>query len=180
MPTQVQARLREMQSRSNETAEALLRDRGHALRKACRHHRSQNQRCAQRPSQRPDRLLYRRKPLCSELLSHCRQCDLAYLNTPFTSLIEITGNSRKKIRNAVKNNPKLPTSSPTSVIVGVYMAQLEGRKSRCSDVTMITNRSNHIPTLIRIDNTKIAGMEVRNLLNQNSCDIRALQPNMIQ
>ena len=75
--------------------------------------------------------------------------------------MEITGNSRRKIRNAVKNKPKLPTSKPTSASVGEYMAQLDGRKSRCREVTMITNRSNHMPIVTRKLTTKIQNALVR-------------------
>ena len=35
------------------------------------------------------------------------------------------------------------------------MAQLEGKKSRCSEVTTITNRSHHIPMLMKIEATHI-------------------------
>ena len=40
----------------------------------------------------------------------------------------------------------------------------DGRKSRCSDVTMMTKRSNHMPMLMRIETTNITGMLVRMLL----------------
>ena len=45
---------------------------------------------------------------------------------------------------------------------------------------MITNRSNHMPMLTRIETTNIAGMLVRIFLNQKSCGTSTLQVTMIQ
>ena len=41
----------------------------------------------------------------------------------------------------------MPINIDQSNIVGEYIAQLDGTKSRCKLVTIITKRSNHIPTL---------------------------------
>ena len=60
------------------------------------------------------------------------------------------------------------------------MAQLEGRKSRCSDVTMMTKRSNHMPTLTSIEMTNTTGSVRRTLRNQNNCGTPTLQATMIQ
>ena len=41
-------------------------------------------------------------------------------------------------------------------------------KSRCNEVTIITNRSNHMPIFTTIDSTKVAAILVLIFLNQNS------------
>ena len=41
------------------------------------------------------------------------------------------------------------------------MPQDDGRKSRCRLVTMITNRSSHMPMFTKIEMTKSAGTLVR-------------------
>ena len=45
---------------------------------------------------------------------------------------------------------------------------------------MMTNRSNHMPTLIRIEIAKTQAMEVRTFLIQSSCGVITLQETMIQ
>jgi hypothetical protein len=45
----------------------------------------------------------------------------------FNSAKAITGKTREKIRNSVKNKPIVPTKIPTSIYVGEYITQLEGR-----------------------------------------------------
>jgi hypothetical protein len=92
----------------------------------------------------------------------------------------MAGKILRKIRNKVKNSPKLPSMIVTSVTVGMYMAQLDGKKSRWSEVTIMTNRSNHMPMFIRIERTKIAGMDVLTRLDQNSCGTMALHATMVQ
>src|SRR5262245_346840 len=67
-----------------------------------------------------------------------------------------------------------------STQVGVYMAQLDGRKSRWSEVTMMMKRSHHIPTLIKTDATHIAARFVRTRRDQNSCGTATLQNIMSQ
>ena len=41
--------------------------------------------------------------------------------------------------------------------------------------TMMTNRSNHMPTLMRIDATNMTAMLVRIFLNQKTCGTSTLQ-----
>ena len=60
------------------------------------------------------------------------------------------GQVAAKQRNNVKNKPKLPASIDKSTQVGIKTNQLEGKKSRLSEATMITNRSNHMPTFTKI------------------------------
>src|SRR5580693_3890075 len=73
-----------------------------------------------------------------------------------------------KRRKRVKKTPIVPVKTPTSMIVGRNRPQELGRKSRFSDRTMMTKRSNHIPMLMRIETTNITGMLVRKRLNQYS------------
>lgn len=61
------------------------------------------------------------------------------------------------------------------MIVGENIAQEDGRKSLCSDVTMITNRSNHIPMFTKIEMMKVAVRLLLMLLNQKSCGVITLQ-----
>ena len=73
-----------------------------------------------------------------------------------------------KSKNKVKNKPIVPTYKPTSTSEGLYITQLEGRKSRCKEVTTITNRSNHIPIFTNIEMIKVATKLVLIFLNQNN------------
>jgi hypothetical protein len=97
-----------------------------------------------------------------------------------TSAVATIGRNRTNRQNSVKKSPKLPSSVATSQIVGLKYPQDDGRKSRCSDVTMITNRSNHMPMLMTIDATKRIGMLVRARLDQKICGVITLQVIMIQ
>src|SRR6185369_16651008 len=103
------------------------------------------------------------------------QCGSACGRTVLTSEVATIGRKRTNRQNIVNKSPKLPSRHDTSQIVGVKWPQDEGRKSRCSDVTMITNRSNHMPMLMTIDRTNRTGMLVRAFLNQKSCGLITLQ-----
>ena len=92
----------------------------------------------------------------------------------------IAGKNFTNNRTSVKKSPKLPINSPKSHTVGMNIPQLEGRKSRCSDVTTITNRSNHIPTLTKIAIMNETQSDVRSFLNQNNCGVTTLQVNIVQ
>ena len=76
--------------------------------------------------------------------------------------------------------PKLPKNINPSNIVGRKYPQDDGKKSRLSDVTVITNRSNHIPMFTKIETIHIATKLVRNHLNQNNCGEITLHVTMIQ
>ena len=80
----------------------------------------------------------------------------------------------------MKKRPKLPIRMATSITVGWYIDQLDGRKSRCSEVTMMTKRSNHIPTLTRSEMPKSAGTEARTRRDQRVCGTRRLQVTIVQ
>ena len=67
-----------------------------------------------------------------------------------------------------------------STNVGLNMPQELGTKSRWSEVTMITNRSNHMPTLIMMVITNIAGMLRRTFLDHSDSGMITLHVNMIQ
>ena len=55
------------------------------------------------------------------------------------------------------------------------MSHDDGRKSRCSDVTMITKRSSHIPTLTISDRMNSQVRFVRSFFDHSVCGIRPLQ-----
>src|SRR4051812_22195016 len=82
--------------------------------------------------------------------------------------------------NRVKNNPKLPASMPRSTHVGRYVHQLDGRKSRVSDVTMITNRSNHIPELANVAMMNTNHRFVRSRFDHMNCGAITLQDTIVQ
>src|SRR5262249_17884083 len=107
-------------------------------------------------------------------------CGSACGRTPFTSAVATIGRNRTKRQNIVKKRPKLPSRQDTSQTVGRKYPHADGRKSRWSEVTMITNRSNHIPMLTKIDITKRIGMLVRAFLNQNTCGLITLQLIIVQ
>ena len=50
----------------------------------------------------------------------------------------------------------VPRNIPISTKVGENIVQLDGRKSLCKEVTIITNHSNHIPIFTKIDKIKVA------------------------
>ena len=66
------------------------------------------------------------------------------------------------------------------MIVGEKLPQLEGRKSRVSEVTAITKRSNHMPMFTKIDTTKSTAGLRRNFRIQNSWGLITLHETMIQ
>ena len=104
-----------------------------------------------------------------------------FRNTPLISAIAITGTNRQNSRKHVKNRPKLPTSVAISIdVVGLYDAQLDGRKSRSSELTMMMNRSNHMPTLMKSEMTNTTSSVRRTRANQNSWGTSTLHPTMIQ
>src|SRR6476646_9134500 len=55
-----------------------------------------------------------------------------------------------------------------SMMVGLKLPHDEGKKSRCSEVTMMTKRSNHMPMLMKMLITNITGMLVRSFFDQKS------------
>ena len=85
------------------------------------------------------------------------------------SKIEMTGMKRTNRKNRVKKRPMVPMNVDQSHIVGWYMPHDEGRKSRCSEVTMMTNRSSHIPTFVNIAQMNRATALVRTFLIHRNC-----------
>src|SRR5207244_319070 len=63
----------------------------------------------------------------------------------FTSDSGTKGKTRRNRRNRNEKKQMVPVRMPRSTQVGVKLAQLEGRKSCCSDSTMMTKRSDHMP-----------------------------------
>src|SRR2546430_343702 len=102
-------------------------------------------------------------------------------STSFTSEIDTAGKFFTNKRNHMKNQPKLPAMMPQSAQVGLYVA-LANRSngSPASDSTMITNRSNHIPTFTKIEMTNSARMLVRMFLRHRSNGRNALQMIIVQ
>jgi hypothetical protein len=90
------------------------------------------------------------------------------------SKIAIAGRKRMNRKNSDRNRPIVPASMPKSHRVGAYMSHDEGRKSRCRLVTMMMNRSSHIPTFTRRESRNSRGMLSRTLRNQNSWIMQAL------
>jgi hypothetical protein len=68
----------------------------------------------------------------------------------------IVGKNRQNNKNNEMKMPKLPKNIKPSNIVGLKYPQELGKKSRLSEVIVITNRSNHIPILTKIEITNIA------------------------
>src|SRR6185369_11512646 len=91
------------------------------------------------------------------------------------SKIEITGKNRINRNNRLKKSPIVPRNIEKSQIVGLYIAHDDGRKSRCKLVTIITNRSSHIPMLTISDITNSIGTFHLTFLDQSNCGIRMLQ-----
>src|SRR6478736_5506918 len=87
----------------------------------------------------------------------------------------IIGRNRQNSKKSVKKRPNVPMNVMTSIQVGWYIAQLEGRKSRCSEVTIMTNRSNHIPTSTHSATAMVQKRLVRAFLNQKTCGLTTLQ-----
>src|SRR5689334_17530999 len=83
----------------------------------------------------------------------------------------------------VRKRPTLPSNVAQSQIVGTYMAQLEGTKSRCKLVTTMTNRSTHIPRFTERATRKRASSWVRTRLDQSNCgtiQFRVIKPQKTQ
>src|SRR6266496_3062944 len=99
--------------------------------------------------------------------------------TVFTSAIATIGRNRQKSRNIVKNKPKLPASMPRSTQVVTNMPHLLGRKLRCSDVRMMTKRSNHMPMFTHIATNITAARLLRSFLLHSSCGATTLQKVMM-
>src|ERR671929_1053047 len=63
------------------------------------------------------------------------------------SKMEMTGRKRMKRNIRKKKKPMVPKNMVKSKMVGAYMPQEEGRKSRCRLIGMMMKRSSHMPTL---------------------------------
>src|SRR5438477_479209 len=61
---------------------------------------------------------------------HAVACSFRSATNSRTSEMEIIGRNRMKRNRSVRNNPMLPKSVAQSQMVGVYIFQLEGTKSR--------------------------------------------------
>src|SRR5947208_7854785 len=102
-------------------------------------------------------------------------------STSFTSEIDTAGKFFTNKRNHMKNQPKLPAMMPQSAQVGLYVAFANrSNGSPASETTMITNRSNHIPTLTKIETTNNPRMLVRTFFDHRSNGRNALQMIIVQ
>src|SRR5271163_3426112 len=97
----------------------------------------------------------------------------------FTSAIATVGRKRQKRQNMVPKSPKLPARVQRSTQVGTKACQLDGRKSRVSEVMMISNRSNHMPTLPHMAATQTTHILLRNRLDHMSWGVTTLQKVMM-
>src|SRR5271157_3325650 len=99
---------------------------------------------------------------------------------PFTSESAIMGRKRTNNRKRVRKSPNVPTNVMMSMMVGRKYPQDDGKKSRCSEVAIITKRSNHMPMLVVIEITNMIGTLVRIFLNQNNWGIMTLHVIIVQ
>src|SRR6187397_2859361 len=90
------------------------------------------------------------------------------------SKMEIIGRKRRKRNSSARNKPIVPTYKPQSQTVGEYRPHDEGRKSRCSDVTTMTKRSSHMPTLTMSEMMKSSRTFVLIFLIQRNCGMTPL------
>src|SRR3954469_2505039 len=91
----------------------------------------------------------------------------------------MTGKKRTNSRKRKKNRPNVPARKIGSV-TGTKYSQLDTSASRCSDVTVMTKRSNHMPMFTKNAMTNDAPTLVRIFLNQNSCGMPTLQLTIVQ
>src|SRR3954447_5368457 len=89
--------------------------------------------------------------------------------------MEIIGRNRTKRKSRRRKRPIEPPYIAQSQRVPWYMPHDDGRKSRCSEVGMMTKRSSHIPTLTNMAVMKRPAVEVRMRRNHISCGARPLQ-----
>src|SRR5213075_1838385 len=74
-----------------------------------------------------------------------------------------------------RNSPIDPTNIDQSHFVPWYIPHDDGRKSRCSEVGMMTKRSSHMPTLTNMAVMNSITGEVRKRLTHIICGARPLQ-----
>src|SRR5205085_16910 len=91
------------------------------------------------------------------------------------SKMEIIGRKRMKSASRKRKSPIEPRYIAQSQIVPWYMPHDDGRKSRESEVGMMTKRSSHMPTFTNMAVTKSPRGLVRMRLNHISCGARPLQ-----
>src|SRR5262249_10343812 len=91
------------------------------------------------------------------------------------SKMEIAGRKRTNRKMRVAKSPRGPRKPAESYFVPAYIPQDEGRKSRCRLVTMITNRSSHMPMLTTNDITNSTPTFVRRFFTQSRFGATTLQ-----
>src|ERR1700690_2151432 len=98
----------------------------------------------------------------------------------FSSAIAMIGQKRTKSRKRTEKTPNVPKKVKMSTTVGEKYPQLDGRKSRASEVEMMTKRSNHIPRFTKRESIQTSAVLRRTALNQKNCVVITLQVTMIQ
>src|SRR5213596_918362 len=90
------------------------------------------------------------------------------------SKIEIIGRKRMNRNSSAKKNPIVPIYMAQSHCDGLYMPHDDGTKSRCRQVTTITNRSSHMPIHTTTEISHSHKRFARIFLNQRSCGVNPL------
>src|SRR5258708_371146 len=94
--------------------------------------------------------------------------------------MEMAGSTRTKRRKRQRNSPIVPANVDQSQNVGRYIPHELGRKSLCSEITTITNRSSHIPTFTTSASTNTVCGLTRTRRDQSSCGTTMLQKSSAQ
>src|SRR6476659_1015641 len=97
----------------------------------------------------------------------------------FTSAMASTGSCLMKSRNHIENQPKLPSRIAQSMYVGAYGPHFHGSNSCDIDGMMITNRSYHMPRLMKIESVKRNVVLRRSRCEKSSMGRIALHVSMI-
>src|SRR5215468_5043663 len=91
------------------------------------------------------------------------------------SKIEIAGMNLMNRKNNNVKKPMVPSRVMMSHLVGQYMPQELGIKSRCRLITTITKRSSHIPHWMTQETRNRPSGDERTLLNHSDCGVMMLQ-----
>src|SRR5437763_3600925 len=95
--------------------------------------------------------------------------------------IEMAGKFFTNSRKKRKNQAKLPAVIAPSTHVGRYTPTHSAGSKLCArELTMITNRSSHMPMLMRIEMTKSVRKLVRTRFQKSDSGTRQLQNTIVQ
>src|SRR5581483_6559901 len=96
-------------------------------------------------------------------------CASIPVTSPRISDIAIAGRYRTNTKINATNSPIVPAKVDQSQMVGRYMPQDDGRKSRCRLTTTITKRSSHMPRFTTSETTKSTSALRRSRRDQRNC-----------